>query len=70
MSEETVYMLVWEDLTLGEVRAPYSTETEAVEQAMNDMEHGKDILRVQEHPSGTVVWSRDQLKEKLFERHG
>ena len=70
MSEETTYLLVWEDLTLGEVRAVYSTEAEAVEQAMHDMERGKEIQRVQEHPSGTILWSRDQLKEKLFERHG
>ena len=68
MSEEKTYLLVWEDLTYGEVKAVYSSEAEAVEQAMDDMEHGKEIVRVQESPSGTVLWSRDQLKQKLFER--
>ena len=68
MSEETTFLLVWEDLTIGEVRAIYATEAEAVEQAMHDMERGKEIVRVQESPSGTILWSNEQLKTKLFQR--
>lgn len=65
--EKPEYLILYEDISIGRFKAPYATEAEAVEQALQDLTNGREVVMVQ-HVDGTVLHSLDSLIEMLGQR--